>query len=429
VRRRVLLAILGLTTVSILLFGVPLAFVFERLQNEDASLRLEREAFAASHSVPGDFAANPDLIEFPQSSDGVVFGLYDRSGSLVAGVGPPTADDATMRALQDEIADVETPELRVAAVPISADEAVVGALRAAQSNVAGEARTAWILATIGLLGALVIVVGAVVGYVVAGRLTRPVLRLRDAAVRLGEGDFTVEVPGSRVSEIDEAAKAMTATARRLDDLLERERMFSSDVSHQLRTPVAGLRTAIETELQFPREDSSEVLREALVDLDRLEKTIDDLLAIARKADGGQTTLALVDVLDEVRAKWGKQFAMDSRGLSIVPVQSAPRVNASRSMLVQAIDVLLDNALLHGEGDVDMKLDVGEESVTISISDEGPGFVSLANPESIFSRDTETSSGLGLPLARRLVETMGGRLSLGRPGPRPRIEIVLQRADR
>lgn len=425
-RRRVLVSILGLTVVSVVLFGVPLLFVFEQLQNEDASLRLEREAFAVSREVPVDFVSDPDRIVLPASSDGVEFGLYDRDGFLVAGDGPQRADDATAEALQNEIADVETPELRVAAVPIVTDQVVVGALRAAQSNVAGEARTGWILATIGLIAVLVIVVGAVVGYVVSGRLARPVLSLRDAAVKLGDGDFSVEIPGSKVAEIDEAAQAMTATAQRLDDLVRRERMFSSDVSHQLRTPVAGLRAAIETELRLPREDASEVLREALADLDRLEKTIDDLLAIARRSDEGETGLPLAEVLEEVQASWRKEFSRAGRGLSIVLPDSIPPLRASRSMLVHALDVLVDNALLHGGGSVVMKCDVGEDAVTISVSDQGPGFASMATPESMFSDETP---GLGLPLARRLVESMGGRMSLRHGGPQPRIDIVLERADR
>jgi signal transduction histidine kinase len=276
---------------------------------------------------------------------------------------------------------------------------------------------------------LVIVVGAVTGYVVSGRLARPVLSLRDAAVRLGDGDFAIDVSESRVAEVDEAATALAATARRLEDLLQRERMFSSDVSHQLRTPVAGLRTALETELQFPREDPTEVLREALEDLDRLEKTIDELLSIARRHDGGQTSLSPVALFAELEAKWGKQFAAAGRELSIESGRGAPEVRASRSMLIHALDVLLDNALRHGSGRVGLDLEVGQDSATISVSDEGEGFPSSMSSDSLFSPDPETSQGLGLPLARRLVETMGGRMSVRGSGPGPRIDIVLARADR
>jgi signal transduction histidine kinase len=129
------------------------------------------------------------------------------------------------------------------------------------------------------LALLVLGVAAAIGHVVAGRLARPVRRLGDAAVQLGDGDFALNVPHSGVPELDRAAQAMTSTARRLDDLVTRERAFSSDASHQLRTPLAGLRAAIETELEFPRADPTAVLHEAVSDIDRLEQTITELLSI------------------------------------------------------------------------------------------------------------------------------------------------------
>jgi len=294
--------------------------------------------------------------------------------------------------------------------------------------VAGEARTAWILGTIGALALLVIGVGAVTGYVVSGRLARPVLSLRDAAVRLGDGDFTIEVPPSHVTEIDEAGAAVMATARRLDELVKRERMFSSDVSHQLRTPVAGLRAAIETELEFPREDSAEVLQEALVDLERLEKTIGELLAIARRRNDATQAISPDDLVQEVAGNWDKRFASVGRELVVSPHDETPPVRASRSMLIHTLDVLLDNALSHGEGEVQVRSQVGEEFVTLSVTDQGPGF-SVVTGDSIPSSNAATAPGLGLPLAERLVEAMGGRLSVSRAGDQPRVDVVLKRADR
>ena len=92
-------------------------------------------------------------------------------------------------------------------------------------------------------------------------------------VQLGDGDITIDMPRCNIPELDDTAQAMTATARRLDNLVARERSFSADASHQLRMPLAGLRAAIETEIEFPRPDQTEVLHESLVDIDRLEGTI------------------------------------------------------------------------------------------------------------------------------------------------------------
>ena len=137
----------------------------------------------------------------------------------------------------------------------------------------------------------VLMIGAAIGYVLAGRLARPVRRLRDAAVDLGDGDFTIDVPRSGVPELDQAGQAMTATARRLDDLVSRERAFSADASHQLRTPIAGLRAAIQTELAFPRPDRTEVLREAISDIDRLERTMRS--SSPRRAGCSQPRLGII----------------------------------------------------------------------------------------------------------------------------------------
>lgn len=429
-RRRVLIAILGVTAVAIMLFAIPLAIVFERLENEGAALRLERQAIVASRNVPADFDTGGDPVELPETPDGVRFGLYDQQGALVAGFGPSQADTVTLRALRNEFADLETPEVRVAAVPVAANERVVGAIRAEQSNVALEARTARILASIAGLAILVLGIGASIGYVVAGRLTQPVRRLRDAAVKLGQGDFMIDVPRSSVLELDEAAQAMTATAHRLDDLVTRERLFSTDVSHQLRTPLAGLRTAIETELAFPRGDSTEVLREAIADLDRLERTISELLAIARTPDASDSPFFIADVLDEVDAKWLKPFGQAGRALVIAPSRFIPPVHGNSAMLRHALDVLLENSLQHGAGEVRVENAQSEDLVTLTITDEGPGFESdpFLLPEADRTDTGEASRGFGLPLAKRLIESMPGRISVARAGLHPRIDVVLQRAD-
>jgi signal transduction histidine kinase len=128
-------------------------------------------------------------------------------------------------------------------------------------------------------------------------------------------------------------------------------------------------------------------------------------------------------------------------------------------LRHALDVLIENALVHGAGSVRVEHQVGETTVTISVSDEGPGFTPSADtaygssePEGLAEASTSTAperddsdetravpdplqgadqadTGIGLPLARRLVESMQGRLTIARRGPEPRVEIALERADR
>lgn len=414
-KRRILTSILTVTVLAVVLFGVPLGFVVERFVDDNALLRVERQAVLASRTVPSDFITSNDPVELPHNVDGIVLALYDRNGNLVAGKGPAHADATTEGALRNDVTDTELSNVRIVAVPVTGNEAVLGAIRAEQPTAASDARSLRILALLGLLAIGVVAVGAVVGYVVAGRLARPVRRLRDAAVRLGGGDFTIAVPPSGVPELDQAAEALMNTARRLDDLVTRERAFSADASHQLRTPLAGLRAAIETELEFPRADPTELLYESLDDIDRLELTVNELLAIARTTRASAEAISLVELFGAGNAKWRGPFAAIGRRLSFTDPHDCPTVHGNAAVLRHALDVLLDNALNHGAGEVRVEHHASPDSVTISITDEGPGFTESPARE---------LHGLGLPLARRLVESMPGRLTIVHSGTHPRIEITL-----
>jgi signal transduction histidine kinase len=425
VRRRILLAILSIAVLAIALFAVPLAIVVERFVDEDAMLRVERHAILAARVVPADFATRRDPVELPTNTVGVQLGLYDVHGNLVAGSGPATADLATTGALASHVTDTEKDAARVVAVPVSVDEQIIGAIRAEQSTTGSDARTQKIVLLLGSLALGVIAVGAGIGYVIAGRLARPVRDLRDAAVRLGDGDFTHDVPRSNIPEIDQAAVAMTATAARLDDLVARERSFSADASHQLRTPLAGLRAAIETELEFPRADHTAVLRESLEDVERLERTITELLTLARSLQPNRTPVSLAQILAEVKTAWHGRFALVGRPLTVTDVYDAPDVRGNAIMLRHALDVLVDNALKHGDGEVRISQHVGTDTVTVTVTDEGPGFSETATTP---GPDIRTMGGLGLPLAQRLVEALPGRLVLRRASRHPQIDIVLQRID-
>jgi signal transduction histidine kinase len=418
-RRRILIAILSVTAIAVVLFGVPLAIVIERFVDETATLRIERQAVFAARTVPGDFATSNDPVELPASTDGIDLALYDRNGSLIVGTGPATADATTIRALNNQVTDTEISGLRIVAVPVAADEQVVGVIRAEQSTASSDARSRHIVALLGLLALVVIAVGAAIGFLVAGRLSRPVRRLRDAAVQLGEGDFTIDVPRSNVPELDQAAQAMTTTAKRLDDLVTRERSFSADASHQLRTPLAGMRAAIETELEFPRSDRAEVLHEALGDIDRLERTIVELLSIARTSRTASDPTSLAELLNDLNATWRGPLAANGRPLTITDAHDCPHVRGNSTMLRHAFDTLLDNALTHGAGEVRIDNRVGSDTVTLSITDEGPGFLDAP---------ADGLHGLGLPLARRLIEAMPGRLVIAHAGPHPSIDVVLHRVQ-
>ncbi len=421
-RRRLLATMLSITTLAVIGFGAPLAFVIERFVEENATSTVERAAVLATRDVSTTFATDGDPVELPGNADGIVFGLYDPAGVLVTGKGPNPADDITRAALGNAVVDGEVDGQLIVAVPVAADERVVGVVRASRPTNASDSRTTTILLLLSALGVGVIAISGFIAWVLAGRVSRPVGRLRDAARQLGDGDFGVHVPTSTIPELDEAGRAMNATAQRLGELVGRERAFSADASHQLRTPIAGMRAAVETELEFPRDDPAEVLREMASDLDRLERTVTELLAIAR-ADDSTETVDLVAVVADLEATWLGRLRQEGRTLQTGPVRYQPAALANAAMLRHALDVLVDNALGHGEGSVSVTVTSTTDSVTIGVADEGTGF----DADGRRGTSPADGHGLGLPLAQRLVDAMGGRLLIAESGPHPRVEIVLRRA--
>ncbi|MEO6629774.1 MAG: HAMP domain-containing sensor histidine kinase [Aquihabitans sp.] len=428
-RRRLTVAIVAVTVLVVVLFGVPLGVVVSRLVDEQSALRLERHAVLASRQVPVDFATNHDPVELPRT-DGVTFGLYDRRGRRVAGTGPRRADSVVVAALNNEVRQAEVGETRVAAIPIVDREAVIGVTRASQPTTIADRRAQHAILLLGALGLGVIAIGAGLARLLAGRIAAPIRRLRDDAVRLGNGDFAITPVPTGIVEVDDAGMALASTSHRLEDLISRERAFSADASHQLRTPLAALKTNIEGEIQFPRVASDAVLHEALEDITRLETTIDQLLAFARTSMVSADTVEIGPLLDRVRDQWNGILAQAGRPL-VVGLPDETVAVATDALLHQTIDILLDNALQHGAGEVRISTRITTKSVTIAVTDRGPGFGDGWDAEvDDLGREAGAPGeghGLGLPLARRLVEAMHGRLVIARHGPQPIIEIVLARA--
>ncbi len=422
-RRRLTASILAIAVLAVVLFGLPLLIVVPRFVDERAALRLERRAVLASRQVPIDSARTRDPVEFPGTSE-IRYSVYDGHGLRVSGAGPRRGDAVVRGALHNRVDQAEVGETRVVAIPIVDRETVVGALRASEPTTVADRQAQRAIVGLILLAVGVIGVGAVVARFVAGRLTRPVGRLRDQAVRLGEGDFALTITPTGIPELDDAGIALVATARRLEDLVRRERAFSADASHQLRTPLAALRATIEAELQFPRGSNEPVLTEALEDIARLEATIEQLLAFARTSVVSGPGADVAAVLEQLRAQWHGVLAAEGRPLVVTWPHEELAVAGSSALLREALDTLVDNAVRHGAGEVRVEARCTEESVTIAIADQGPGF--LAEPSADAGASSDGTHGFGLPLARRLIEAQRGRLVVARRGPDPVVEVVLRR---
>ncbi|MEA3076910.1 MAG: hypothetical protein QOF60_1818 [Actinomycetota bacterium] len=406
--RRIVIAIVAVTALAEALFALPLAVAIRHRQaDQDGRELTQLAALAATRVGDGRLLLHTRRPKPEPEQD---LGLYDRLGSRIDGTGPAQLEPQVAPALEDRIVDLPVGGHLVVAVPVVTGTSVTGVVRAAEPLSAGASRVRKSWVELAGLAGLVLALAAAAAVGLARRLTRPLERLGQDAASIGDGDFTVTTPKTGLPEIDRVGVNLTRTAGRVGALLAREQAFTTDASHQLRSPLTGLRLTIEAELAHPRPDPQQALTLALADVERLETTIDELLALARDTPGLRMPVDLVDVVDEIERRWADGFRAQGRRLATDLPAGLPQPTLSQAALLHVLDVLVDNALVHAKGTVEVGARVHPGAVTLRVSDEGPG---ISDPQRVFDRGHSEagSTGIGLALARRLAEAEGGRLRL------------------
>ncbi|GAA3649814.1 HAMP domain-containing sensor histidine kinase [Nocardioides ginsengisoli] len=392
-RRRILGVALRSVLIAVLLLGLPLALVLDRLTVGRAQAQLEALALRSAVFVPQKAGDPPEL---PAVSPGQEVAVYDVHGRRTAGVGPDQLDAPSLAALGGRPTTTTIDGDIVAVVPVSADERVYALVRAAteQPRVQQQVWMQW-----GLLagGCLAAGLGAAAFAARASRrLATPVAALARMAEQIGEGDFTPRNSPSGVVELDTAASALSATAHRLGELIERERSFSRTASHQLRTPLTQLQLELEAGLEAGGRELEQAASTALESIEQLSQTIDDVLALPQT----RAAAAPFDIVALVRAsadEWRGPLAAEARPLA-VRAPATLDVAASPAAVRQILHVLLDNAFRHGKGAVTLAVRETLDVVAVDVTDEGD------SPPHRWGQ-----ASLGLSLARTLAEADGGRL--------------------
>ncbi|MDX6744221.1 HAMP domain-containing sensor histidine kinase [Actinocorallia sp. A-T 12471] len=414
-RRIVSLSVLA-SVLAISLFGVPLAAGVARYSLADERGEVERVATQATLAISADVLRG-GVPPLPELDDEVALGLYDAAGRRIAGTGPEQGDEPVRDALVGEVAGDDGAFDFVVAVPIVGEDTVVGegtavaVVRAVSSRweVYGEIAGTWLL----MLGIAAVAVALtwLLARLQARRLALPIEDLAVSATRLGEGDFSVRTRRSGIPEVDAAAACLDATADRVHTLITREREFSADASHQLRTPLTGLKLRLEAALDDPSGDVAPTLVKAIETVDRLEDTIADLLALARHLPERRTPLDVAALTAELANTWDGDAT--GRPLSVTVDPDLPPSTASAAAVRQILAVLLDNALRHGSGAVALTVRDAAGSLAFDVRDEG----TITTPTALFRRTpTHEGHGIGLPMAHTLAEAENGRLTLTTPTP-------------
>lgn len=418
-----LTAMLAVAALAVVGFGVPLAVLARSHYERQALLLLSDEATRAVISVPRSFWIGRDPPELPNPAGQVSIALYGADGQRLQGRGPGRADRTVSDALHGNRSS-SLPDM-VVAVPVIQDEVTVGAVRASLSPdvVAQQVRQAWM--AMGALAAAVLAAASALAVRASRRLSMPLARLGLDAAIVGAGGEVPPWPTPTTPEVDEVQLALSEASRRLGSALERERAFSVDVAHQLRTPLASLRLRLETDLHQQTGGASTAA--ALQDIDRLDRTVNDLLHLTRDHEPPSETHPLATAVREAAQRWDPEFAKVGRPLVVDSEHRLPWVTARPAAIRQILDVLLDNALQHGAGMVRLSASrVGEGSV-VEVADQGS---SVVDPAHIFAGNNgKRTSGIGLRLARRLAEAEDLRLVLTNPGPGVTFHLIFGSAHR
>ncbi|MDT8909486.1 ATP-binding protein [Amycolatopsis sp. PS_44_ISF1] len=399
-RRRILLAILLAVLVTAAVLGIPLGVTAWRLVenlNRESLAERARNIAATVDTV----VANGQPLDIEQLRVGVPQGgmLTVRGDGLIEkhfGVDPG-------------------PDPVVESVPTARHGAVVLAMPS------GPVRTKQTQVTllVVLLVVLSVGTGAVVATVTARRLAKPLRHVADRASRLGGGDFRPDPSRYSVAELDMVAEALDTSGSALAQLVQRERQLVGDVSHQLRSRLTALQLRLEPLTVHEDPDVVEESRAAQEQADRLAGALDELLAAARAArEVDAEPVDLPAMLPKVAEEWRQLLRVEGRNLRLKTADGL-MARATPGRLREVVGVLLDNAVRHGAGTVSVTARRGDAdgTVVIEVGDTGSGVPDELAPH-IFERGFSGggSTGVGLALARALVEADGGRLELSSRRP-------------
>ena len=433
--RRLVLSYLAVTVAVLALFEIPLAIFYQQREQDRLTVDAERDATVLAtiyeDALERGFDPDPRPAQDYADDTGVRAVVVDVDGiSVVDTDGNGARDFSTRPEMREALtgrrtsgtrfSDTLDTELLYVAVPVASGGVVHGALRLTLDTHEVTERVHRFWLGLVIVGVIIALAMAAVGTVIARSVTRPVRRLRSTADRFSLGDLTPSIPDERAPpELAALEDAMNQMARRLDELIDRQRSFVADASHQLRTPLTALRLRLEN-LQHDARGTTDPAQidAAIGETVRLGDLVEDLLVLARTE---QTRAAApVDLTAIVRERVDTWTATaDAHRVTLRLVAPAERVTgvAVPGGIEQALDNLLDNAVRAAPSDstVTVSIVAGERAHEIVVADHGEGLGDEDKPRALarFWRGDGTGegTGLGLAICQAIVEAGGGRMRL------------------
>ncbi|MGE0687373.1 MAG: sensor histidine kinase [Dehalococcoidia bacterium] len=445
IRTRIALSIFGAAVVSLVIMSVTVFVAFRAalLDNLDDSL----SASAVSNMNLVERTSEPlrllladdQLIDI---EDKEVVRLYDTTGRLIDDSDTAPKDqrslgaerELVMLALQGEnpirSVKVNGTTFREKAVPVRRGGEVVGVLITGIKP-ASVAESLDLLA-LTLLIAVPVTGGvlAIAAFVIARNALRPVQEITATARRIARGDLHQRLrPAETQDEVGELALTFNLMIERLEENFARERRFTGDVSHQLRTPLTAIETALEVTLSKDRtaEEYRDVLRIMAGRTAGLSRLTRHLLLLSRLDAQAEPAsfkpVSVLQLLDSVIDDFQQDHARSK--VSLIASESDAMIAADAELLSQAFANVLENAWTHAGADATVTVDwsVRGDHVLVSFADDGPGVAPDVLPSIFqrFRRDTRTKrsegAGLGLAIADSIARLHRGSVSAtsGSPG--------------
>lgn len=308
--------------------------------------------------------------------------------------------------------------------PLKAHNITVGAVRFV-SSLTGTISTINHIACLLLgVGLLVVAIVTILGLFLSGTITRSIQDLKQAADRMTEGDFRINVHKRYRDELGSLADTLNKMASRIVQSEQLKNDFISSVSHELRTPLTSIKGWVIT-LKASGDGNQDLLHEGLdiieSESDRLGRMVDELLDFS-KLDSGRITLdlkpvQLADLLHHIGRQLGPRAARQGVSLHIQADEMLPIIQADENRLKQVLINLIDNSLKFTDapGSITVEACTAPGHVIVSVADTGAGISegNLANVlEKFYKGDPHaTGSGLGLAISDQIVKLHKGELQI------------------